>query len=272
MFTVCEWHFSSGSDKANRPNSFILIVSIVVVLEAYAQATATAIHDTQRASHSESLVSKLLRGMNDAVVFLDNRMIIKRTDAQLAALLMSMHPAQHRLEGSNFLDLFLPDEQERLREAFRKDELSREEGVVVNSATAKLRDINGNFFTVELTWAYMSGEAECFLVGIREMGEGATAPPAALFAPGGVAFAAGRSASHAPTSEEAAETSSSEGSSSGSPASSPDSQPSRGAEDLGVVVVDTSDLRIQSCSASFALLCGGSPEGRDFRCFFSCQA
>merc|ERR1719491_1316136 len=234
MFTVCERHFASGSYKDTRLQAFLFIVSIVV--------------------------------------FLDNRMIIKRSDAQLAALLMSMHPAQHRLEGSNFLDLFHPDEQERLLEAFRKDELSREEGVTVNTATAKLRDISGNFFTVELTWAYMSGEAECFLVGIREMGEGATAPPAALFAPERVAFAAGRNASHAPTSEGSAGTSSSEGSSSGSPASSPDSQPSRGAEDLGVVVVDTSDLRIQSCSASFALLCGGSPEGRDFRCFFSCQA
>merc|ERR1712087_258031 len=42
--------------------------------------------------------------------------------------------------------------------------------------TVKLQDVHGTYFSVELNWAYLPGEFECFLLGIREAGERETRP------------------------------------------------------------------------------------------------
>ena len=48
--------------------------------------------------------------------------------------------------------------------------------VSVHARMATIRDLNSTAFNVELTWAAMPGEKECFILGIREVGERPSAP------------------------------------------------------------------------------------------------
>lgn len=88
-----------------------------------------------------------------------------------------------RLVGVSFLDFCSLEDQGRILEALSTCSSTHGgsvDDVSVNAMSIRLRDTHGVPFAVELNWVYLHGEEECFVLGLREDGDGERQPaPAA---------------------------------------------------------------------------------------------
>jgi len=154
-----------------------LVMGFSLAVEHATWTIARLVQKAKRLAHSSSLVSALLEGTNDAVVHLNKDLHITRPTAKLGALLMAAR-SEDGHQGTKFMDVVAEKDRERLEEQLRS--VKPDGDFAVSAVTTSLRDVFGNSFSVELNWVFVPNEHECYVLGVREAGEGARLPPAVL--------------------------------------------------------------------------------------------
>merc|ERR1740123_1269570 len=129
--------------------------------------------------------------------------------------------------------------------------------------TVRFRDASGTPFTVEIDWAYLPGEVECFVVGIREMGESSSRAPATL-------ATEPKPDIHGQVSDTRSE------SDEATPTSAADSSGGASSESVELAGEVTAHVNLQTfcvrfCTPRFDLLFGGATMTKDMR-RFCCDA
>jgi hypothetical protein len=158
--------------------SGVLIVSLAWLVEVTAWHEASARIEVQTSEHSRTLLSRLLSGLCDAVVSLDQALDILEPAPKMAGLLMR-HPTfgdPSAIAGPvNFMDIVHPDDHGPLRT--HMDSWSRAADEENNpSVHVRLLDSLGIAVPVMMvcsTLAPMSGkDALCYMIGVNMLAEG----------------------------------------------------------------------------------------------------